>query len=517
MGFSIIDSDKVTFDHSEGRNYVQSHLHNKVESKLIEEIKEGNYKIASTKPTIISPLNAVLKSDGSVRLIQDCSQPETRSLNDYASKGPCKYQTVQDALSVIQPGWYMAKVDLKAAFRSVNIRDNQHHLTGIKWRFRGSDTYTYMSDTKLPQGARLSPSIFNILSASIRRMMLRRGFATFSMLDDFLVVGRTFDECKRALNALIALLRSLGFRINWTKVVDPTTKLVFLGIEIDTVAGVLCLDPVKNEKFCDLLRITLCKKRLSYKQLEKLCGKLNWAAQVVPWGQTHTGPLYQALRKLKQTHHKALVASFRETLIWWYQCLNQHNNQRLIWDLRPIVSCSSDSSQQAGGAFCQGDWIYCNWHNDAPAIASQHINIKELAMIYIAVSHWAPNYPGHKFIVQSDNWASVCMVNKGSSRHPTALKLLRNMATVAMKYNISVVATFLPGQLNILSDSISRFHEKGQIARFIDSLRDWCEHVAYISCPLYYCLHYHMSKHSLRHLSLQIMEWIRLYTTWIRR
>ena len=44
-----------------------------------------------------------------------------------------------------------------------------------------------------------------------------------------------------ALNATIALLRKLGFSINWKKVVDPSTTITFLRIEIDSVAVCLWL------------------------------------------------------------------------------------------------------------------------------------------------------------------------------------------------------------------------------------------------------------------------------------
>ena len=42
-----------------------------------------------------------------------------------------------------------------------------------------------------------------------------------------------------ALNATVALLCKLGFSTNWKKVVDPSTTITFLGIEIDSVA--MCL------------------------------------------------------------------------------------------------------------------------------------------------------------------------------------------------------------------------------------------------------------------------------------
>ena len=87
-------------------------------------------------------------------------------------------------------------------------------------------------DSKLPFGARLSPGIFHRLTQAVRRIMARRGFDLLVVyLDDFLVMAESRDACAEALSVLIQLLRKLGFAIHWGKVVDPTTKITFLGIE----------------------------------------------------------------------------------------------------------------------------------------------------------------------------------------------------------------------------------------------------------------------------------------------
>ena len=65
-------------------------------------------------------------------------------------------------------------------------------------------------------------------------MMGRRGHDLLIVcLDDFLIIAKA--ECAAALNCLIQLLRKLGFAIHWGKVVDPTTKITFLGIELDSI------------------------------------------------------------------------------------------------------------------------------------------------------------------------------------------------------------------------------------------------------------------------------------------
>ncbi|KAK7481944.1 hypothetical protein BaRGS_00026852, partial [Batillaria attramentaria] len=47
--------------------------------------------------------------------------------------------SVQDALSIIQPNWYMAKVDLKSAYRCVPIRPENYAFTGMEWTFADAD------------------------------------------------------------------------------------------------------------------------------------------------------------------------------------------------------------------------------------------------------------------------------------------------------------------------------------------------------------------------------------------
>ena len=122
----------------------------------------------------------------------------------------------------------MAKCDLQWAYRSVPVCEDHQTLTGLQWKFKGDKHSTTLVDTALGMGARKSPAHFNRLTQAIKRCMIRKGFNCHAYLDDFLLHHVSFDECARALATLIALLRSLGLRISWTKVTDPCQRLVFL-------------------------------------------------------------------------------------------------------------------------------------------------------------------------------------------------------------------------------------------------------------------------------------------------
>ena len=144
--------------------------------------------VVKSPPKIVSALGAIPKDDGAVRLIHDCSRPEGNGLNDYAVLDyDIKYQTVQDACELLDKNGYMAKVDLKSAYRSVPLHPSQYQFTGLQWTFTGEKNPTYMIDTRLPFGARLSPSHFHRLTQAVKRMLEKRHIKVVIFLDDIYI------------------------------------------------------------------------------------------------------------------------------------------------------------------------------------------------------------------------------------------------------------------------------------------------------------------------------------------
>ena len=152
------------------------------------------------------------------------------------------------------------KIDLRHAYRSVPNNPSNFAATGLKWQFEGDDDFTYFYDTRLPFGAKSSPEIFHRLTQAVRRMMARRGFnAVVVYLDDFLVIAPTQQACQVAYSTLLQLLQDLGFTISWRKVVGPTQKLVFLGIELDTQQCTMALPTTKLAELHDVVHRFLTK------------------------------------------------------------------------------------------------------------------------------------------------------------------------------------------------------------------------------------------------------------------
>lgn len=224
--------------------------------------KSGNV-MTKIKPTVVSALGAIPKPNSTeVHLIHDCSRPHGQAVNDYIITRSFKFQSLDDAIKLFKPNYYMAKIDLKHAYRSVPIHPANYQATGCKWRFTGDIFDTFFYDTRLPFGAKSSPEIFHRITQAVRHMMAKRSYHdTIVYLDDFLVIGTTRAECKQAYNTLLALLQELGFTISQHKLVPPTQRLTFLGVQLDTVLCTVTLPAEKLAEFQVLVCNFLNKRR----------------------------------------------------------------------------------------------------------------------------------------------------------------------------------------------------------------------------------------------------------------
>ena len=109
----------------------------------------------------------------------------------------------------------------------------------------------------------------------------------FHYLDDFIVLARPQSpDCQRDLSTLLEGCVELGVPIASHKTEGPATCLVFLGIEVDTVANELRLPGDKLRRLQALLEQWGDRRSCTRRQLESLVGLLNHACKVVRPGRS---------------------------------------------------------------------------------------------------------------------------------------------------------------------------------------------------------------------------------------
>jgi hypothetical protein len=173
-GFNRVDED-IKPKGFLRENYKSASVENKikVEAQLNFEIDCGRYVVCPGPPIIVSSIGAIPKPNKDVRIIHDLSRPGG-GVNQYSTDNSVKYSTINDATKMIKTGSFLAKIDLKSAYRCVPLHPTCHQWTGISWKFGESGKTTYLYDARLPFGASKSCLVFRSLSDSIVLMLARR-------------------------------------------------------------------------------------------------------------------------------------------------------------------------------------------------------------------------------------------------------------------------------------------------------------------------------------------------------
>ena len=136
------------------------------------------------------------------RIILDLSSPAGSSVNDGIPRESftVRYSEFDEAVSLVLSfgrGWYMAKVDVKHAFRLCPGHPSDWPLLGFSWLGR------FFFDTRLPFGSRSSPFIFNALA----------GFWGYCITIDFFVVAVSRAECQEKVDVILNLFSAIGVSV----------------------------------------------------------------------------------------------------------------------------------------------------------------------------------------------------------------------------------------------------------------------------------------------------------------
>ena len=257
---------------------------------------------------------------------------------------------------------YMAVVDISSAYRSVNVYPDHSNFQGIMWPDADGNE-TYYKDNCLAFGARSSPYIFQMLSDFVVRCMRRRGFlGTYGYSDDFIVMGENLDECNLALGVLMRLLRYLGFHLSYPKIVMPAQSVVYLGIQIDTVAMQLSLPPDKLTNLNNVVLEFSVKTKATKKELQVLAGHLSHAATVVSGGRTFSRRVINVIKRLPDSHVKVPLPSwFFDDIKWCHKFLEGRDevftadSGRKSWDEDFSIQVCCNHTIMSFGTF--GWWM----------------------------------------------------------------------------------------------------------------------------------------------------------------
>ena len=320
------------------------------------------------------------------------SFPPMASVNEGIDPELCSlsYVSVDELANIVMhlgTGALMAKVDVESAYRLIPVHLYDRPLQAVEWKGR-----TYV-DPMLPFRLRSAPKIYSTVADALEGMLRQAGVchSRRHYLDDFIVLGPPGSAaCQEALDTLATLCRKQRVTSPTGpphKQVSPTTCLVFLGIEVDSVAGQLRLPADKLARLSSALIDWGERQSCTRKELESLIGHLNHACKVVRSGRSFLRRMIDLLHTRRQSRRGPipirLNTGFQADLAWWQEFLLWWNGVSFLPSSSnlPTTVLSTDASGSWGsGGWWQDVWCQIQWPPQAQALS---IAEKELIPIIL--------------------------------------------------------------------------------------------------------------------------------------
>ena len=349
---------------------------------------------------------------------------------------------------LIQPGDWLAKVDLKDAYFAVPIHHSHHQY--LRFNFQGK-CYQFIC---LPFGLSSAPWVFTKTLKPALALLREMGVR---LIADILVLAESQELAKEGV---VYLLQCLGFLINSKKsVLEPAQSMEFLGLTVDTVAMELKLPVEKMKKIRAEARSMATAEHTSARAIARLVGKMNATSRVIPPAPLFYRHLQMALSEALNSNSQcyetqvSLSPYSREELKWWDNHMVKWNGKSLLSKEIDMI-IDSDASLMGWGAVCQNQRTGDPWSHSE---SQMHINCLELLAATLAVQTFLKRKTRLSVLLRLDNTSAVAYINNlGGTVSPELVDLAKTLWMWCLERNIHITAQHLPGAQNHIADAESR-------------------------------------------------------------
>lgn len=391
----------------------------------------------------ISPVFTIPKPNGKHRFILNLKQ-----LNKFVLTDHFKMEDHRTALKLLDTNYYMATIDLQDAYFLISITKSDRKLLRFLWN---SQLYEF---NVLPFGLCTAPYVFTKLLKPIMYYLRSAGLISVNYLDDFLCIGKTFDECYRNVKSTMNLLKSLGFVVNMEKSqLYPCTQCKFLGFIFDTCKMTLSLPEDKKRRILDKTEKMITTKVCSIRHFAEYIGLLTSACPAVLYGWVYS-KLFErekffALNGSDEYDRSMNVpTSLHCDMKWW--STNIMSSYCPIRKNNYVLEIYTDASLTGWGAVCNGESTGGNWKLSEKSL---HINTLELKAAFKGLQAFATNLTNCEILLRVDNTTAICYINRmGGIQHENLNKVARDLWLWCEKRRIYIFASYIQSSNNIADE-----------------------------------------------------------------
>lgn len=443
-----------------------------IDSYIAKELQWGTLvgplcSLPSKLRMAISPMTTrQKKSSIKRRVITDLSWPLGNSVNDGIPKdkylgqlSKIKYPTVDQLCRRavrVQAGVKGSikgyKADMRRAFRQIPLDPRDWTLMGTFWKG------AIFLDKVTVMGCRSAPYACQRVTSMIRHLMADMDHIVFNFVDDFMGIERT-AKVQQAAETLKRLLRDLGVSEAEDKAVPPCYIIEFLGILFDLWEMVMMIPEDKVNDIIRELQQWLGRSLTTRNQLERLLGKLQFAASCVRPGRVFVARIINTLKGMPREGLQPVESSMRKDVMWWKTYLRAYNGQCMMWLQNwetHLGILETDACLQGMGAVMGQKCWRTKLPEELVLDNSWSIAHYEMLAIIVTLQVWDTHLHGRKVVFKCDNLAVVQIINTGKANDELLQSCLRWLCFVMAKIDCQVKMKHIFGYRNETADCLSR-------------------------------------------------------------
>lgn len=411
--------------------------------------------VSIVKPSIHQYLSNIFlrpKPDGSKRLILNLSK-----LNKFIKTNHFKMEDHKTVTKLISHKCYMSTIDLKDAYFLLPIA--KIHRKFLRFQFAGK-LYQFNC---MPFGLNCAPLVFTKLMKPVIRKLREQNLTSVIYLDDLLLIGKSFSDCKNNVQTTIKLLVSLGFIVNHEKSkLQPKLQQKFLGFIYNSESMTVFPPSEKREKVRNLVKQFSSKNQCKIREFASFIGTLISICPAIKysWGYTKAfeRAKFVALQENNENYNAIMKipSDLQNDFNWWLNNISAGYNT-----LKPLkfqLEIFSDACK-TGWGICSGSVkSHGLWNVKEKEL---HINYLELLASFFGLKCFANHIKNCDILCKIDNTTAISYINRmGSIQYPQLNHLAREIWQWCEVRNNFIYASYINSKDNFEADDESRKIEK---------------------------------------------------------
>ena len=452
-----------------------SYEHNPQEAAagVASELAKGNLAGPFTEPPLkgfrVTPRS--LKDEGEkFRHITMGNQPLGNCVNDgipkaemiQLARGQDIDRRIRQCYQQTGQVW-MAKADIKSAYRTMPVRPSDWHLQGLK---QGGKYYI---DKKMSFGCRSAVDQWLRFANALAWAMARQGIHVEWYVDDFIFIAGSESECRRHKRAFQAMCADWGVILKEQPDSDPSQQLVVLGIHYDLLTMTKKITKGRTEELLEHLQLATTARQRGH--WERLTGILWYVVRCVPMATPHLQPIMETTIRARRTRSRAKPSrAAMQSLDWWSSTLRLiHDGHGASWhgeallprSLTSVTVASGDAGSEWGmGAiddrhYYSQKWPAHMWDAVQRTKSTSSLHMEALQLL-VAARVLGPTWAGQDVNMRLDSLGLVQTLRKGRHQHEPINDILRELTHLQVHHGFVLHASWIRRTYNEAADALSK-------------------------------------------------------------